>query len=140
VDAHFRGCNFLGSAVSKWKPEHALNMIAKVNAEIKPAHPRDFAGLSAELYDADPLSDDFLASAVVQSGGRVEFLFDTEDFAGGDTPFETFPDLYIVVKDPTGSMVFKSLILRNVSFEEREAVSRDRRSTLQLVFPEGSGI
>ena len=47
--------------------------------------------------DYDPLSDDQLASGVVQTGGRVEFIFDLEDAESGDSPMEERPDLYVLI-------------------------------------------
>ena len=111
-------------------------MIVKVNAEIKTTPIRNFSGMKAELHDADPISDDHLATAVVSSDGKLEYLFDTEDAEGGDSPFEKRPDLYILIKNPDGDIIFRSLVLNNVDFDQRDPISGDRKSTLDLVFSE----
>lgn len=109
-------------------------MIAKINAEIKSTQSPNFSGMIAELRDADPVSDDLLATATVQSTGKAEFLFDTEDVASGDSPFEKRPDLYLLIKDSNGSPIFRSAILPDIDFEKRDPISGDRLSTLNLVF------
>jgi hypothetical protein len=111
-------------------------MIAKVNAEIKTTPIRNFAGMNAELHDADPISDDHLATAIVSSDGKLEFLIDTEDAGGGDSPFEKRPDIYILIKDTNGEVIFHSLVINNVDFEQRDPIYGDRKLTLDLVFSE----
>jgi hypothetical protein len=111
-------------------------MIVKVNASFV-GHSdaiAEWAGREADLFDADPVSDDRLASGVMQAGGRVEFVFDLEDTKSADSPFEGSPDLYVLIRNSDGTELFRSEIHGNVDFFGVDPVSGDRKTTLDISF------
>ena len=91
-------------------------MFCKVNATLSAdaAVLRKLEGLTATLWDADPVEDDRLASAAVKDG-KAEFLLDLEDASSLDSPAETKPDLFITVTDPppleTNSTSYQTFML-----------------------------
>ena len=110
-------------------------MFVKVNATLASdaASLQKLDGLTATLWDADPVRDDQLSTAVLR-GGRAEFLIDLEDASSPDSPLETQPDLFLTVADRSGTVVFRSGTLPNVDFCRRDPVSGDPLTTLDLVF------
>jgi hypothetical protein len=110
-------------------------MICKVNATLSAEATvlRKLEGLTATLWDADPVKDDRLASAAVKDG-KVEFLLDLEDASSLDSPAETQPDLFITVTDCGGTVLFQSETHKNADFSRRDPVSGDAKTTLDLIF------
>lgn len=110
-------------------------MFVKVNAKLSPDSTALFRqqGLIAILWDEDPIKDDQLSEAIVRDG-TAEFLVDLSDASSADSPLERRPDLYVTVSDAAGRQIFRSGTHRNVDFSQRDPVSNDRRTTLQLVF------
>ncbi len=86
--------------------------------------------------DYDPLSDDQLASGVVQTGGRVEFIFDLEDAESGDSPMEERPDLYVLIKNREGSELFRSRTHQNIDFSCVNPLNGERETTFDITFGE----
>jgi hypothetical protein len=77
-------------------------------------------GLTAQLWDEDPVSDDLLAEGVVSGGSpiyRTDFHFNPNQAASADSPGEKAPDLYVVVIDEKGQQVFRSVVLKNTAIE-----------------------
>ncbi len=110
-------------------------MFVKLIAKLSPDPPvlGELEGLQAVLWDEDPLKDDKLSEAIVRDG-TAEFLIDLSDASSADSPFERLPDLYVTVLDASGRQSFRSGTHRNVDFTQRDPVSNDRKTTLQLVF------
>ena len=110
-------------------------MFCKVNATLsaEAAVLRQLEGLTATLWDADPVEDDRLATAPVKAG-KAEFLLDLEDASSLDSPAETKPDLFITVTDCGGTVLFHSETHKNADFSQRDPVSGDAKTTLDLVF------
>jgi hypothetical protein len=93
-------------------------------------------GRTASLMDADMVTDDHLCEGVVQEGGVVEFLFDLSAARGFDSFFEQRPDLYCIVRDADGTVIYRSATLPNVDFLTVDPVTDERRTTLELLFEE----
>jgi hypothetical protein len=110
-------------------------MLVKINASISDVAEliQKLDGLTATLWDADPISDDLLATAVL-SRGKAEFLIHLEDALSLDSLLETKPDLFITVADTGGAVVFRSKIHTDIDFSHRDPVSNDAITTLDLVF------
>jgi hypothetical protein len=55
----------------------------------------------ARLYDQDTLQDtlqdDFLGESLLNQNGEIEIRFLPQQIASLDSPFEKFPDLYLVL-------------------------------------------
>jgi len=84
------------------------------------------SGLVARLYDADPISDDFLAEAPVVDG-RVELTFDLARAESWDTPGEEKPDLYFVILNRQGESA-RSIVHQDKDFLALDPVSGIRRN------------
>jgi len=110
-------------------------MLAKVNASIsdEPELIEKLEGLTATLWDADPIADDQLATAVV-SRGKAEFLIELEDASSLDSLLETKPDLFLTVTNSCGAEVFRSGIHTDTDFGHRDPVSNEAKTTLDIVF------
>lgn len=113
-------------------------MFVKVIARLtgRSADAGQLAGRPARILDADPLSDDDLCEGVVQPDGSVEFLFDLSAARGIDTLFERRPDLYCVVHDDDGTLLYRSATLPNVDFLSIDPATDERPTTRELVFAE----
>ena len=110
-------------------------MLVKVNASISDEAEliQKIEGLTATLWDADPISDDQLAAAVV-SQGKAEFLIELDDASSMDSLLETKPDLFLTVANSGGSVVFQSGIHTDTDFSHRDPVSNEAKTTLDIVF------
>lgn len=96
---------------------------------------QDLAGLTAQLWDEDPVSDDLLAAAVVHGKSPVfqaDFQFDPKQASSADSVAEKAPDLYVVVIGENGGPVFRSAVLRNTAIE----IGSESARPLQLRFVE----
>lgn len=96
---------------------------------------QDLSGLTAQLWDEDPVSDDLLAEAVVYGKSPVfqaDFEFDPRRAASTDSVAEKAPDLYVIVSGEKGRPVFRSAVLRNTAIEGGVSSARP----LQLKFVE----
>jgi len=110
-------------------------MIVKVNATISAESEtlRDLEGLEASLWDADLVADDKLATAFINAGS-VEFLWELEDASSLDSPRESLPDLYMKVTNNIGETAFHSETHPGVDFLEKDPVTGDALTTLNLIF------
>ena len=61
---------------------------------------RPLAGMLVRLYDKDFVLDDFLGETRTDAAGRFELAFTEAQFKD---VFETRPDLYLHVYDPSGT-------------------------------------
>ena len=77
-----------------------------------------------------------LCGGFVEPDGSVEFLFDLSAARGIDTLFERRPDLYCVVHDDDGTLLYRSATLPNVDFLSIDPVTDERPTTRELVFAE----
>ena len=113
-------------------------MFVKVIARLtgRSADAGRLTGRRARLLDADPLSDDELCEGVVHADATVEFLFDLGAARGIDTLFERRPDLYCLVRDDDGTVLYRSATLPNVDFLSIDPVTAERPTTRELVFEE----
>lgn len=66
---------------------------------------RALAGMLVRLYDKDVVLDDFLGETRSDEGGRFELTFTETQFRD---VFETRPDLYLHVYDPSGRTLLHS--------------------------------
>lgn len=96
----------------------------------------DLVGLSASLYDADPLIDDLLTEGVVGEGGVVDLRFEVRRIQSADSPFETAPDLRLVVIDAQRRVVFRSRVVADVRLAA--AHPGGGGNTLEVTFVESS--
>ena len=62
-------------------------------------------GLVVRLYDKDLTFDDELGEAITDESGKFEIAFDKHDF---NDEGEKLPDLYVVVTDSKGSILYSS--------------------------------
>ena len=83
----------------------------------------------ARLFDDDPVRDDILGECPV-TAGRVEIAFDLERAAGGDTPWETMPDLYLVVLKG-GVEIHRTCVVADVDFRVTDPVTREHDELTQ---------
>jgi hypothetical protein len=111
------------------------SITVKVHATL---HVRDgripnLSGMTAQLWDADPINDDLLGEAVL-SGSYPDFttLFTFDLAAAG----EARPDLYVLVKTPQGIDIFRSEIHENVHCGKTGTEDAPSTRTLQLKFTE----
>ncbi len=97
----------------------------------------DVSGLTAQLWDQDPISDDLLATGVAKGSYpdfTAEFVFDLSKASSLDSPFETRPDLYVLIEDWNGREVFRSKVHKDVSFWEEPAPDRNPVENLKMMF------
>ena len=97
----------------------------------------DASGLTAQLWDGDPISDDLLATAVVTGAYpdfAAEFVFDLNKAASPDSPLELQPDLYILIEDAGGREVFRSKVYKDVSFWTAPDPGQNPVQQLQMKF------
>ena len=66
---------------------------------------RPLAGMLVRLYDKDVVLDDFLGETRTNAAGRFELAFTEAQFKD---VFETRPDLYLRVYDPSGTRLLHS--------------------------------
>ena len=66
---------------------------------------RPLAGMLVRLYDKDVVLDDFLGETQTNAAGRFELAFTEAQFRD---VFETRPDLYLRVYDPSGTQLLHS--------------------------------
>lgn len=93
-------------------------------------------GRTVRLYDADPLSDDFLASSTVDTDGTAAFLFDLALCRSVDSLFENRPDLYCVVAADDGRVIYRSTIHADADFLGIDPESGEQRRTIEVEFQE----
>jgi hypothetical protein len=93
-------------------------------------------GRTVRLYDADPLSDDFLASSTVDPEGTAAFLFDLSLCQSLDSLFETKPDLYCVVAAEDGRVIYRSTTHANTDFLGIDPNSGEQHRTIEVEFEE----
>lgn len=91
-------------------------------------------GLTAELFDKDPLSVDRLAKTIVGPKGRVEFIVDLTKANDLDSLGEGRPDLFVVVKDRALSEPFRDAVMSNVGFPNIDPVTGAKCTTVDAVF------
>ena len=111
------------------------NTTVKVHATL---HVRDgripnLSGLTAQLWDADPITDDFLCEATL-SGNYPDFT--TEFGFELATAGESRPDLYVLVKNPQGIDIFRSEVHENVHCGKTGTEDAPSTKTLHLKFTE----
>ena len=109
-------------------------MLVKVNATLANPSAASCGGLTAELFDKDPLSATLLAKGKVTADGRVEFVFDVTKANDLDSPGEVHPDLFVTIRDANGTLLFRSRTIPNVRFLENDAVTGTARTTVDLAF------
>lgn len=66
---------------------------------------RPLAGMLVRLYDKDVVLDDFLGETRSDEAGRFELSFTEAQFRD---VFETRPDLYLHVYDPSGRILLEN--------------------------------
>lgn len=77
----------------------------------------DLSGMTAQLWDEDPVSDDILARAPITGtypDFKAEFSFELSAASSPDSPMELNPDLYVLVEDAHKKEVFRSKVHKNV--------------------------
>ena len=112
-------------------------MIVKVNAKLSSLkNAPALTGCEAFLMDSDSVSDDQLASGVLQPGGLVKFIFDLEDAESGGSSMEARPDLYVLIKNSDGSELFRSRTHKNVDFNDVNLLNGGSETTLDIRFGE----
>jgi hypothetical protein len=114
-----------------------VRVIAKLHC--READPQSLIGRRICLFDADALNDDFLSMSAVEEDGTAGFLFDLSSSRSLDSVFESKPDLYCVVKDVEGKVLYRSDIHKNVDFLTVDPVSQEQHRTIQLEFQEEAG-
>jgi len=97
-----------------------MDVILKSKIKVRDGRMTSLGGLRAELWDADPMVDDFLATGTVEGSSyldySVEFQFDLKNASSFDSPKEINPDLYILVLDEVGKQVFLSMVVPGFEF------------------------
>jgi len=93
-------------------------------------------GRAVRLYDADPLSDDFLSSSTVEADGTAAFLFDLSVCQSLDSLFETKPDLFCVVAADDGRIIYRSSIHADTDFLSTDPASGEQHRTIEVAFQE----
>jgi hypothetical protein len=88
----------------------------------------------AVLMDKDSVSDDTLAEASPRSDGIAEFLFDLSEASSMDSPMERTPDLFVVLLAASGEEICRTDVVNHVCFTNRDPVSGDFTSTLEIDF------
>ena len=114
-----------------------VRVIAKLHC--READPQSLIGRRIYLFDADALTDDFLSASAVEEDGTAGFLFDLSSSRSLDSLFESKPDLYCVVKDDEGKVLYRSDIHKNVDFLTVDPVSQEQHRTIQLEFQQEAG-
>jgi len=77
---------------------------------------RPLAGMLVRLYDKDVVLDDFLGEIRTNAAGRFELAFTEAQFKD---LFETRPDLYLHVYDPSGRHLLETTE-REVRFNAKQ--------------------
>ncbi|HMF12341.1 MAG TPA: hypothetical protein VKE94_08545, partial [Gemmataceae bacterium] len=77
---------------------------------------------SVKLFDKDLLQDDELGEPRLDAAGRVQCTFDLHDIVSVDSPFESKPDLYLVLYE-RGHEVFRTPVFWNLEFEKSDPAS-----------------
>jgi hypothetical protein len=111
----------------------------KVSAtlHIRDGRHTDLSGLSAQLWDEDPISDDILARAIVSGtypDFTADFSFDLSAASSPDSPLELTPDLYVLVEDSHQKEIFRSKVHKNVFCGGRPTHGTESVYALELVF------
>jgi hypothetical protein len=88
----------------------------------------------AVLMDKDSVSDDTLAEATPSPDGIAEFLFDLSEASSMDSPMERTPDLFVVLLAASGEEICRTDVVNHVCFTNRDPVSGDFISTLEIDF------
>lgn len=114
-----------------------VRVIAKLHCH--KADPKSLIGKRISLFDADALTDDFLSASTVEHDGTAGFLFDLASSRSLDSLFESKPDLYCVVKDNDGKVLYRSDIHRNTDFLSVDPASQEQHRTIQIEFQEEAG-
>lgn len=93
--------------------------------------------MTAQLWDEDAISDDFLASAVISGTHphfRADFTFKLSAASSPDSPMELTPDLYVLVEDAHRQEAFRSKVLKNVDCGGRREDQSPSVHTLEINF------
>lgn len=111
------------------------SMIVKVHAtlHVRDARVSNLSGMTAQLWDADPIADDLLDKATL-SGNYPDFTaeFNFDLAAAG----EARPDLFVLVQNAQGIDLFRSSIHKNVHCGKTESENAPSTKTLHLKFVE----
>lgn len=116
-----------------------LFIVIKVAAtlHVRDGRHTDLSGMTAQLWDEDPVSDDILATAILTGifpDFTTEFSFDLSTASSPDSPGELTPDLYVLVEDAHKREVFRSKVHKNVPCGGRANAGPAAVYTLQLTF------
>lgn len=94
--------------------EYQVNVQARfVNKDNVPITGQEYRAM---LWDEDFFDDDFIGPAELDEEGRVKFQFPLlASIRSWDSPFETRPDLYIVL-ELNGKEIFRTPVSKNADF------------------------
>lgn len=93
-----------------------MDIELEATLRVRDGRPHDLNGLTAQLWDEDPVSDDLLAEGLISGTGslyHVHFRFDPRRAESTDSLGEKAPDLYVLVKDTRGQPLFRSAVHKN---------------------------
>ncbi len=131
------GCYAVNSGGANYQAirSREVMMLVKVNATlVDPNAVTSLEGLTAELFDKDPLSVNLLAKGTVAPPGRVEFVFDITKTSDLDSLGELYPDLFVTVRDTDGNLRFRSRTIPDVRFLDSDAATGTPLTTVDLDF------
>lgn len=114
-----------------------VRVIAKLKCS--KADPKGLVGRRVYLFDADALADDFLSASTVEQDGTAGFLFDLASSRSLDSLFESKPDLYCVINDDDGKVLYRSETHENIDFLGIDPASHEQHRTVQIDFQEEAG-
>jgi hypothetical protein len=99
-------------------------------------HPdgRPFTGehYLVEIWDQDPFTDDFLGSSPLDANGVASFLCFFKDMQSLETPFETEPDIYFVIKQRKEE-IFRTKVFPDVRLLGQEELI-DKKGNISIHF------
>ena len=71
-----------------------------------------------KVYDKDLFDDDFMGEGTPDEHGEVEIAINLEKARSSDSPFESLPDLYLVIfRD--GQEIFRTGIMQDVDPQQQ---------------------
>ncbi len=103
-------------ALNNWNPEIRLTVKARFikKGSDTPLHGKQY---TVRLYDRDIFEDDYLGHAPLNENGEAHISFYPHQISSGDSPWETLPDLYLLLFD--GDTVhFQTKVWDNVDFDK----------------------